>query len=111
MADRIFKGRIITTGDIHDENLRAFPEASEDFRSPHSGGLEPFQVLYNVLKGISEEWRRFDPKDLEKRWANGTPLRKPDAVETINESLWLSHEDMWIKIDPDGTIEIGISGV
>lgn len=110
MADRVFKGKLITTGDIHEENLRAFPEASEDFRSPHSGGLEPFQMLYDILMGVSEEWRDLDPRELEDRHRRVAPIKEQPSVKEVNGSLWISHEDMWVKIDADGTFEIGIAG-
>ena len=91
MADRIFKGRIILTAAVADENRVAFPEASEDFNKPHKGGLNPFNVLALVV---------------DDNMKVGYP-----QVETINGSLWISGADAWIKIDPDGHIEIGTSGV
>jgi len=91
MADRVFKGRIIVTGAVADENRVAFPEASEDFNKPHKGGLNPFHLLGQIL---DDNMAIMSPK-----------------VETINGSLWVSGSDAWVKIDPDGHIEIGISGV
>ncbi len=85
MADRIFKGRLVLTGEICHENL-AFTEASEDFDTAHAGGLVPFEVLQKIL------------------------LNSPKIIEIIGEhgSIWISgQDDTWIKIDPDGTIEIG----
>jgi len=106
MADRIFKGRLITTGDIHQENERAFPEASEDFHKPHRGGLEPFRVLADVLYAAQE----FDPKEHPE--GSGCCERAAGLVKMIGNSLWVSDgKDSWIKIDPDGGIEIGTSGV
>jgi len=97
MADRIFKGRLILTGDVSDENRLAFPEASDDFRKPHKGGLDPFQTLYGILKSVEETI------DLSEE--NTDPL-----VQVIHGSLWISGDDAWVKIDPDGTIEIGTAG-
>ena len=96
MADRIFKGRLITTGDIHEENERAFPEASEDFRKDHKGGLSPFQVLYDIFSDV-EEVGLVTP---------GEP-RPQRMVREINGSLWITGCGYWIKIDPDGSFEIG----
>lgn len=100
MADRIFKGRLITTGDIHDENVRAFPEASEDFRKEHKGGLHPFHMIYDILQHIETHGIR-----------HIEDMRQQRLVREINGSIWLSGKDSWIKIDPDGSFEIGISGV
>lgn len=86
MADRVFKGRLLTTGNISAENARAFPEASESFDKPHKGGLKAYQVIYDVLKSEDQ------------------------LVREIGESIQVSGSDAWIKIDRDGTFEIGISG-
>jgi hypothetical protein len=32
-------------------------------------------------------------------------------VEMIGGSIWLGRGDLWIKIDSDGSIEVGASGV
>jgi len=103
MAERIFKGRLITTGDIHDENVRAFPEASEDFEKPHKGGLEPYHLLYNILKSVEDAMA--DPNNIVT-----------DAVRIIDGSIFVRGlgeigAGLWIKIDPDGSFEIGTSGV
>lgn len=50
MADRIYKGRLVVTTDIHEENQKAFSEASENLQEPHKGGLVPFGTLYSLLR-------------------------------------------------------------
>lgn len=106
MADRIFKGRLITTGDIHEENRRAFPEASEDFRKPHQGDLEPFRMLADILYAVQES----DPNEHPK--GSGCCERADGLVKMVGDSLWISDgKDSWVKIDPDGGFEIGTSGV
>lgn len=88
MADRIFKGKLTP------ENHPAFPEASLDFNCPHAGGLVPFEMLKEVLSAA----RHFEDSDI--------PL-----YEEVNGSIWLHGEDgLWIKIDPDGSLEVGASG-
>lgn len=110
MADRIFKGRLITTGDIHDENLRAFPEASEDFKKPHKGGLEPHQMLYNILKHVEGHHQRLAGTVVHSM-DEILELEKTAPVREINGSIWISGDGAWVKIDKDGSFEIGISGV
>jgi len=107
MADRIFKGRLICTGDIHDENVRAFPEALEDFQGAKVGQLDPFQMIYNILRDLVDHQPQPD-----------YPIRPaqapPELVREVNGSIWVmgTHgNDTWIKIDRDGSIEIGASGV
>ena len=63
---------------------RVFPESASSFNEPHAGGLVPFEMVREVLE---------QPK-----------------VEMINGSLWISRDDVWVKIDPDGSIEVGASG-
>jgi hypothetical protein len=82
MADRIYKGALVTQQPDED-----FPEAATSFDSPHAGGLVPFEVLKDILTA---------PK------AGGG---------IVNGSLFITDNDAWIKIDPDGSIEIGASGV
>lgn len=86
MADRIFKGRLLVTGAVADENKVAFPEAAEDFNQPHAGGLVAYHMLYSILKDENLK------------------------VEEINGSVWISGDNAWIKVDPDGHIEFGIAG-
>jgi hypothetical protein len=116
VADRIFKGRLITTGDIHEENVRAFPEASEDFKKPHKGGLSPYQVLYDIFKTIEEHVPAGISSDLQVAKVaelidEGAPWGLQTPVRQIGDSLWISGGNAWIKIDPDGSFEIGTSGV
>ncbi len=80
MADRIFKGRLSTI------TTHAFPESAERFSEPHKGGLVPFEVLKKIL----------------------TADKAGGGI--INGSLFITAGDTWVKIDPDGTIEIGSSG-
>lgn len=87
MADRIYKGRVIVTGACADSNRRAFPEAAKEFNLPHAGGLIPFELLSEVTSA----------KDFTSKMING--------------DLWLTGDEVWIRIEKDGHIEIGISGV
>jgi hypothetical protein len=82
MADRIFKGRLIVTGDIAEQNRTVFPEASKHFEDPHEGGLQPFDLLIKVLDE--------SPK-----------------VTISSDNIMLRGEDSWIKIDMNGDIELG----
>jgi len=81
VADRIYKGRILVTGAVAKSNRAAFTEASEDLNKPHAGGLVPFEMLKEIL-----------------------------GAEEIQGSLWKHKDDTWVKIDPDGHIEIGLAG-
>ena len=94
MADRIYKGRLKLTGEICHENL-AFTEASEDFDKPHKGGLVPFEVLTGVIESVMDAAYRDDWGGFEM--VDGSAFIKGDG----------KFEGIWIKIDPDGTIEIG----
>lgn len=89
MADRIFKGCL--TPEAHD----AFPESAPTFDTAHAGGLVPFEMFQEVL-GLTEEAVLGDER-----------MR----VEMIAGSIWLGRGDLWIKIDSDGSIEVGASGV
>jgi hypothetical protein len=112
MADRIFKGRLITTGDIHEENRRAFPEATEDFKQPHRGGLHPYQMLYDIFTAVMEHHHMaaglLGPPLSTEKYAE---LERSAPVREINGSIWISGDGCWIKIDKDGSFEIGTSGV
>lgn len=92
MADRIYKGRIVITSDIDQENQLHFDEAASDFNRPHKGGLVPFEVLKASLMDVADK--------------EGEVNRN---VDVINGSLFIKSDafETWIKIDPDGTIEIG----
>lgn len=92
MADRIFKGHMLVTELDADENRRVFPEAAKDFNSPHAGGLIPFDLLKETLIGICDE----------------NMLAYDDAITNAGDgSFFVRNKDIWIKIDSDGTIEIG----
>jgi hypothetical protein len=107
MANRIFKGRLITTGVIHEENQRAFPEASESFGQSNKEGLNPYDILYGILKDVEEAHMNSDDDFL--RYHN-TPGEK-HRVRVIGNSIWVSGDGgHWIKIDLDGSFEIGTSG-
>ena len=88
MADRIYKGHLHTTNSIHEENQKAFTEASEEFNEPHKGGLTPFEVLRDVLMS-----------------GDFTCTGDTDGTE-----MWLHADDVFIHIESNGTVEIGISG-
>ncbi len=90
MADRIYKGVLTFTPS------EAFPESSDSFDKPHAGGLVPFELLREVLM-------------LNCPCPVGTCVTEAEYKE-INGSLWLSRGDVWIKIDPTGEVEVGISG-
>lgn len=91
MASRIFKGKLIVTGGIADENRTAFPEAFEEFN--REGHVNPFAILREILEDIAT--------------AGG-----PSAVEVINDSIWASSRNgTWFRVDPDGSLEIGEPGV
>ena len=81
MADRIYKGELATV------RSPAFSESSEDFNSPHAGGLVPFELMASVTSAA----------DFTSKMING--------------DLWLTGDEVWIRIEKDGTIEIGIAGV
>jgi hypothetical protein len=88
MADRIYKGKLAVETDV------AFPEASENFDTPHLGGLVPFEMLKEIL----EQGRHVEDSDI--------PFYKE-----INGSIWLSGDNgVWVKVDPDGSIEVGSAG-
>ena len=89
MADRIFKGQLTP------EQCDAFPESAETFDTSHAGGLVPFEIFQEVL-GLTKESVLGDER-----------MR----VDMIGGSLWIGRGDVWIKIDPDGTIEVGAAGV
>ncbi len=91
MADRIYKGKLLP------EETETFPEASKSFDKPHSGGLVPFALLQEVLM-IRDPEKGYGATDIAEH-------------KMIDGSLWLSRGDVWIKIDPDGSIEVGTSGV
>jgi len=96
MSDRIFKGHLLVTEEVANENKAAFPEAACSFSKAHRGGLKPFEILCEILFWIDGE----EP-----------PVISDHAhVKMINGSLWVSGYDSWIKIDPDGNIEVGTSG-
>ncbi len=82
MADRIFKGK------LQAETPGAFPEASSSFDTPHAGGLVPFELFRDALHNAQ---------------VTRTSIQQG--------SLFISAEDVWIKIDRDGTVEIGTAGV
>lgn len=68
------------------ETSEAFSESAKAFDKKHAGGLVPFNMFHDMI-------------------------RAPDCwAKMIKESLWITSGDAWIKIDPDGTIEIGTSG-
>jgi hypothetical protein len=81
MADRVFKGKLEV------EENSAFPESSEAFDKPHAGGLVPFELFRDIMNA--------------------------EVVDTkmIQGVLWISGDDAWIRVERDGSIEIGISGV
>ena len=81
MADRIFQGKLVA------ERSPAFPESSKSFDKPHAGGLVPFELLRDILSA--------------------------EVVETkvVQGVLWVNDGDAWFRVQRDGTIEIGISGV
>jgi hypothetical protein len=81
VADRIYKGELAAV------RSPAFPESSEEFNTPHMGGLVPFELMASVTSA----------KDFTSKMING--------------DLWLTGDDVWIRIENDGTIEIGIAGV
>lgn len=91
VADRIYKGKLVPKQDP------AFPEAACDFHKPHAGGLVPFDMLREVL--MVRDPCLDGTEDIGAKY------------EEIDGSLWLSRGDVWVKIDPDGTIEVGASGV
>lgn len=91
MADRIFKGRIIVTASIDEENTEVFPEAAENFDTAHAGGLVPFDQFGKILADICDECMR----------------DRHDALRIDKDSIMIRSENVWIKIDADGTIEIG----
>jgi hypothetical protein len=88
VADRIYKGKLAA------ERSPAFPESAESFDTAHAGGL----VAFELIKEILQDAVHAEDSDI--------PL-----FSEVNGSLWLHREDVWVKIDPDGTIEVGISGV
>ncbi len=88
MADRIYKGVLTFTPS------EAFPESSDSFDKPHAGGLVPFQMLKEILSAARHE----DDSDI--------PL-----YEEINGDIWLHGDGVWVRIEPDGTIEVGAAGV
>ena len=91
MADRIFKGNLLVTAAIAEENARAFPEAASSF-TDKPNQISPYEALYRILKDVTE----------------GASHPRGCAVEEINGSLWVSgSEGLWIKIDPNGDVEIG----
>ena len=92
MADRIFKGQLAP------EQCDAFPESAETFDTSHAGGLVPFEMFAEVL-GI----------DLPGQ--TDVVLEGCLEANLINGSLWISRADVWIRIDPDGSIEVGAAGV
>ncbi len=98
MADRIFKGKLTP------EVSEAFSESATAFDKRHAGGLVPFEQLKDVLLlGVGAR---------KGRVVNLKP-RLEDCRTTfkmVGESIFMTQEDVWIKIDPDGTIEIGIAG-
>jgi hypothetical protein len=102
MADRIFKGKIVITTDIDHENQTNFPEASSGFNKKHAGGLNPVHTLFNVLKSAEDSMA--DPENIR------SVVRAIDGSIMINGLAEIG-KDLWVKIDPDGTIEIGTSGV
>ncbi|MBD3260686.1 MAG: hypothetical protein GF334_03255 [Candidatus Altiarchaeales archaeon] len=85
MADRIFKGRLITTGDIHEENQQAFSEASEELLQPHRGGLVPFHVLQDILAATEK------------------------AVEIRDGEIYIQAGDYLAVIKSNGDLEIAAS--
>ena len=80
MADRIYKGKLAA------ERSPAFPESSEAFDKPHAGGLVPFELFRDIL-----DYAFVD-------------------VKVVQGVLWVSANDAWIRVEQDGSIEIGISG-
>ena len=91
MADRIFKGQLAP------EQCDAFPESAETFDTSHAGGLVPFEMFAEVL-GIP-----LPDRDLK--------LDGEFRADLIGKSLWIGRGDVLIKIDPDGSIEVGAAGV
>lgn len=88
MADRIYKGK------LRPEQNPAFPEAACDFHLPHAGGLVPFEMLKKILSTAL--------------YAEGSDI---PLYEEINGSIWLHGlNGLWVKIDPDGSLEVGASG-
>lgn len=90
MADRVFKGRLVVTPEIQQQNKELFQEAAPEFGQQGSTGLAPFFVLRQLFLA-----------------ADQGPLRtvyRPD-------SILLSRGDFWLRITSDGDLEIGVSGV
>ena len=105
MADRIYKGRLVPIQD------KAFPEAACDFHKPHKGGLIPFELLRSILKCAAERWRNFDLQEVQDAHEDCTLLGGEEPIQVINGSIWIHGDGAWVKIEPDGSIEIGTSGV
>ena len=89
MADRIFAAKILVTGAIAEENREAFPEASEDLREAHAGGLVPFDVLREIL-------------------TEGKVQEEP--LKGTRRDIWIQHGEMFLTVRPDGIMEIGLAG-
>lgn len=80
MADRIYKGKLAAI------RSSAFPESSEAFDKPHAGGLVPFELLSDVMEAEVID------------------------IKVIQGVLWISADDAWVRVERDGTVEIGIAG-
>ena len=66
-----------------------------DFNKPHAGGLVPFELLREIITEICDD----------------NLMSHHDAVTSTSEgTFFIRHEDAWVKIDSDGTIEVGIAG-
>lgn len=89
MSSRIYKGRLILTGDIDEENRRVFPEARKGFsEQPREDLPSAFHILYEILQNVCEGK---DGRD----------------VELVDGHIWVSGPDAWVRISPNGDVEIG----
>ena len=84
MADRIYKGKLVTRFD------KAFPEAARGFNEHSLGNVVPFEEVSCILRADD-----------------------CDVTDKVDGTIWIASKEMgsWIKIDKDGTIEMGASGV
>jgi len=80
VADRIYKGKLAV------ERSPTFPESSEAFDKPHAGGLVPFELFKDIIECPFVE------------------------VKMVQGVLWVSTNDAWIRVERDGSIEIGTAG-
>ena len=79
MANTFYEGKLEPTG--------RWPEALESLRSPLANGQTPFNFLAEAIRGLSSG----------------------KSISEIDESgdLWISADGFWVRISPDGILEIG----